>query len=114
MSKPVSLSSEQIKEMLAECAGPARYDVMAGEIFSVQSNSFGDRHHRLWAFFGGGSAGSIERYYSGFKMVASILGGNPRAYFLDADGLSTQSKKLRGEQANNPKEEDKNGEAMQL
>lgn len=94
MNEEVELSSEQIRNMLAECAGPMRYGVMAGDIQSIQSNSFGDRHHRLWAFFGGGSAGSIERYYDGFKMVASILGGSPRAYFLDASGMPTKSKRL--------------------
>ena len=93
----LELTGEQISRMVT---GVSRVTMEENStLHVVASDSYGPHLHRTWVFFSTAAemVGSIERYWSGIKMICSVSGGNPRTFFFTEDGNRSTNKGLKGQ-----------------
>lgn len=95
--KELEIKSEQIYKMVASTMRNLTWD--GTELIVLASDSYGEHKHRTWVFMtkDGDAAGTIERYWSGLKMISSVLDSSPRTSFFTEDGERTTNKALKGQ-----------------
>lgn len=98
MRAQLEIDDNQIISMAMETVKNAPPNIRDVKIKTVKSDSFGDHNHRVWIFSSvdGAIIGSLERYWSGLKMISSLLGGTPRTTFFTEDGRRTTNRGLKG------------------
>jgi hypothetical protein len=96
MSHVLDLSEEQIAEMVSTFSR----GVKPSQLCVLESDSYGPHMHRTWVFFSPGAdvVGSIERYWSGLKMICAAFGQQPRTFFFTEGGMRTTNRGLKGSQ----------------
>lgn len=93
----LSLTEQQIFWMV----GDTGRGISPVPLIIFASDSYGPHMHRTWVFKSecGQIFGSIERYWGGLKLIASVLGGSPRTSFFREDGTRTTNRGLKEKNA---------------
>lgn len=95
----IDLSEEQVLNMIVSTVRQYTTEIQDTQsLFLVASDIYGPKNHRTWVFATDNNVaiGSIERYWSGLKMICSVMGGSPRTHFFTENGTRTTNKDLKG------------------